>query len=241
VYIISVIRKFPKGDKFVLRNFIKQFFISFWALAVIFIVVFGVVLGYFTATEASAIAVVYTLIISIYIYKGLKWRNVWALLDNAINTLSIVMILIGVSAAFGFCLTFLQVPQATAELIYAISGNNVIIVFLMINIILLLLGSIMDMAGLILISTPILLPVAVQAGMSPITFGVMIVLNCGIGLITPPVGTTLFVTSSVSKVPVETLVKGNVPFYGCMLVALMIITYFPAVTLTLPRLFGMIA
>ena len=237
VAIISRKRNYPKGDKFNIIFFLKELARSFWALAVVFIVVIGVAVGFFTATEAGALAVLYTLFITIYIYKGIKWRQVWGVLDQAVRTLSIVMILIGVSSAFGFCLTFLNVPRYAAEFITGISDNPIAI-FIMINIMLLLMGTIMDMAPLILIATPILLPVAVDAGMSPITFGVMIVLNCGIGLITPPVGTTLFVAASVAKQPAESLVRANGPFYLVLLVTLLLITYIPAITLTIPRWFG---
>jgi tripartite ATP-independent transporter DctM subunit len=236
VYLLSVKRKYPKGDKFSLRVLGREFLRTFWALAVIFIVVVGVVAGIFTATESAAIAVVYCLFVSVHVYKGLKWRNVWGVLNNAIEVLSIVMILIGISAVFGYCLTILRVPALAAEFVISITDNPIFI-FLLINIALLLLGSIMDMAPVILIATPILLPLATSAGMSPITFGILIVLNCGIGLITPPVGTVLFITSSVAKVPVEKLIRANWPFYLALLAALMLITYVPALTLTLPRIF----
>jgi tripartite ATP-independent transporter DctM subunit len=176
------------------------------------------------------------LFVSVHVYKGIKWRQVWGVLNNAIEVLSIVMILIGISAVFGYCLTILRVPALAAEFVISITDNPIFI-FLLINLALLLLGSIMDMAPVILIATPILLPLATSAGMSPITFGIMIVLNCGIGLITPPVGTVLFITSSVAKVPVEKLIRANWPFYLALLAALMLITYIPALTLTLPRIF----
>jgi len=236
VYLLSVKRKYPKGDKFNLRVLGREMIRCFWALAVIFIVVVGVVAGIFTATESAAIAVIYCLIVSIYVYKGLKWKQIWSVLNNAIEVLSIVMVLIAISAAFGYCLTILRVPALAAEVVTGITDNPFVI-FLLINIILLLLGSIMDMAPVILIATPILLPLATSAGMSPITFGIMIVLNCGIGLITPPVGTVLFITSSVAKVPVEKLIRANWPFYLALLAALLLITYVPALTLTLPRIF----
>ena len=236
VYILSVKRNYPKGSKFNVRNVAVQCVRSFWAMAVILIVVVGVIAGWFTATESAAIAVIYTLLVSIYIYKGMKWKEVWGVLGNAIEVLSIVMILIAISGAFGYCLTILRVPAMAAELVYHLTDNPIVIL-LLINLILLLLGSIMDMAPVILIATPILLPLAVAVGMSPITFGILIVLNCGIGLLTPPVGTVLFITSSVAKVPVEKLIKAAWPFYICLLAALMLITFVPALTLTLPRIF----
>ena len=237
VYIISVLRKYPKGDKFSFKVLLKETWGSLAAIAVVLIVVIGVIGGFFTATEAAAIAVIYCLFIGRYIYKGFKWRQVWGILNEAVHTLSIIMILIGVSGAFGFCLTFLRVPALAAEWVTGVTDNPFLIL-LMINVFLLLIGSIMDMAPVILICTPILLPMAVELGMSPITFGMMLILNAGIGLITPPVGTVLFIAATASKTPAEKLLKSCLPFYLCLLIPLMLITYIPALTLTLPRIFG---
>ena len=239
VYIISVRRKYPIGEKFNIKAILIETWRSIWALAVIIIVVVGVVAGVFTATESAAVAVIYCLFVGMYVYKGFTWRQVWGILTNATNMLSIIMILIGISSAFGFALTFLQVPALAANWVTGITDNPILIL-LMINVFLLLIGSIMDMAPVILITTPILLPLAVNLGMSPITFGIMLILNSGIGLITPPVGTVLFVTSSVSKVPAERLIKANLPFYLCLLIPLLLITFVPAVTLALPRMFGLV-
>ena len=185
-YIISVKRHYPKGEKFSIRNFLKQLKTSIWALAAVLIVVVGVVGGVFPATESAAIAVIYSLIVSVFIYKGLNWKGVWDSLGQCVETLSIVLILIATSAAFGYCLTTLHVPDMAANLITSISSNPIVIALLL-NLILLILGCIMDMAPIILIATPILLPVATSIGIDPIQFGIMIVLNCGIGLLTPPV------------------------------------------------------
>lgn len=236
-HIISIRGKYPKGDKFSLKRLIVEFGRSLFALTVIVIVVVGVIAGIFTATESAAIAVIYSLLISIHVYKGLKWREVWGVLGKAVNMLSMIMILIGVSAAFGFALTFLQVPQLLALWVSGMTDNPILIL-LMINLFLLFLGSIMDMAPLILITTPILLPMAVGAGMSPITFGVVMILNCGIGLITPPVGTVLFISSSVAKESSERLIKANLPFYACLIAVLLLITFVPALTTWLPSVFG---
>ncbi|MCL2856392.1 MAG: TRAP transporter large permease [Oscillospiraceae bacterium] len=240
VYFLSVKRGYPKGERFNIMVLLREMFKSFWAMAVILIVVIGVVAGIFTATESAAIAVIYCLFVGIYVYKGLQWRRVWGVLTEAVNMLSVIMILIGISSAFGFALTFLRVPAIAAELVTAFTDNPIVI-FLLINVLLMLISSIMDMAPVILITTPILLPLAMEAGMHPVTFGIMIILNCGIGLITPPVGTVLFICSSVSKVPAERLIKANIPFYLCLLIPLMLITYVPAITLTLPRIFGLVS
>ena len=186
-YIQSVRLNYPKGEKFSLAGFARQLGKSIWALLAVLIVVVGVVGGVFTATESAAIAVVYSLLVSVYVYKGLTWKQVWKSLGSCVETLSIVLILIAMSSAFGTCLTLLHVPAKAAAFITGISASPVIII-LMLNAILLVLGMIMDMAPIILIATPILLPVATGVGLHPIQFGIMMVLNCGIGLLTPPVG-----------------------------------------------------
>ena len=196
-YIISKRRHYPKGEKFSFKNLVKQFSVSFWALAAIIIVVVGVVGGWFTATESAAIAVIYSLIVSVFIYKGLTWKGVWKVLDQCIDTLSIVL-----------------------------------------NLILLVLGCIMDMAPIILIATPILLPIAKSIGIDPIQFGIMMILNCGIGLLTPPVGSVLFIGSAVGKCKMERVVKATLPFYLCMIIVLLLITFIPQVSMFLPDLFA---
>ena len=236
-YIISVKRNYPKGERFSPVRFLKQLGTSIWALAAILIVVVGVVGGVFTATESAAIAVVYSLFVSVLIYKGLNWKGVWKSLENCIDTLAIVLILIAMSAAFGYCLTKLHVPAKAATLITSISSSPVVIALLL-NLILLVLGMIMDMAPIILIATPILLPVATSIGISPIQFGIMVVLNCGIGLLTPPVGAVLFIGSAVAKRPMEKIVRATLPFYLCMLITLLLLTFIPQISLWLPSLFG---
>ena len=234
-YIISKRRKYPKGDKFSLKNLVKQFAVSFWALAAIIIVVVGVVGGAFTATESAAIAVVYSLVVSVFIYKGLNWKGVWKCLESCVDTLSIVMILISTSSIFGYCLTTLHVPDLAARAIIGLTDNPYILALLL-NLILLVLGCIMDMAPIILIATPILLPIATAIGISPIQFGIMMILNCGIGLLTPPVGAVLFIGSAVGKVKMERVVKATLPFYVCMLIVLMLITFVPEICLFIPNL-----
>ena len=238
-YIIAVKRNYPKGERFSIKNFLKQLGISFWALAAILIVVVGVVGGVFTATESAAIAVLYSLFVSVFIYKGLNWKGVWKALESCIDTLAIVLILIATSAAFGNCLTLLHVPAKAASLITSVSSNPIVIALLL-NLILLFLGMIMDMAPIILIATPILLPVAQSIGISAVQFGIMIVLNCGIGLLTPPVGAVLFIGSAVAKLPMEKVVKATLPFYVCMLITLLLLTFIPQISLWLPSLFGYI-
>ena len=237
-YIISAKRNYPKGDKFSIINFIKQIGTSIWALAAVVIVVIGVVAGVFTATESAAIAVIYSLFVSVFVYKGLDWKGVWRELGNCVDTLGIVLILISTSSVFGYCLTTLHVPELVAGAVVRLTDNPIVLT-LMLNLILLVLGCIMDMAPIILIATPILLPIATQyCGLDPIQFGIMVVLNCGIGLLTPPVGAVLFIGSAVSKQPMEKVVKATLPFDLCMIITLLLVSYVPQISMLLPNLFG---
>ena len=236
-YIISVKENYPKGSPFSIKGFVKQLGTSIWALAAVVIVVFGVVGGVFTATESAAIAVIYSLFVSVFVYKGLDWKGVWHALDECVNTLSIVLILIATSAVFGNCLTMLHVPDLAANAITSVTDNPYIIA-LLIDLIILVLGCIMDMAPIILIATPILLPIATSIGIDPIQFGIIVVLNCGIGLLTPPVGAVLFIGSAVAKRPMEQVVKATLPFYLCMFVALLLLTFVPDISLAIPKLLG---
>ena len=236
-YILSKKRGYPKGEPFSLSRLGKEFATSIWALSAILIVVVGVCAGVFTATESAAIAVIYSLIVSLYVYKGLTWKGVWKALDQCVDTLSIVLILIATSNAFGYMLTKLHVPSLAANLITGVSDNPYVIAILL-NVILLVLGMIMDMAPIILITTPILLPIATSIGIDPIQYGIMLVLNCGIGLLTPPVGAVLFIGSGIAKRPMEKVVKEMLPFYAFMVIALLLITFIPAITMCIPWLIG---
>ena len=235
-FIISKKRNYPRGEKFSVKRLIKQLGVSFWALAAIIIVVVGVVGGVFTATESAAIAVIYSLIVSVVIYKGITLKGVWKVLEQCVDTLSIVMILIATSSIFGYCLTTLHVPDLAANAIIGLTRNPVLIALLL-NLILLVLGMIMDMAPIILIATPILLPIANSIGINAIQFGIMIILNCGIGLLTPPVGAVLFIGSAVGKVKMERVVKATLPFYLCMIVVLMLLTFVPEISMLIPNMF----
>lgn len=235
-YIISVKRHYPKGEPFKFSRFLTCMKSSIWALLSVMIVVVGVVFGVFTATESAAIAVIYSLLVGMFVYKEMSLKEVWKVLGECIDTLSIVLILCGTSSIFGYCLTYLHVLDLAANAIIGCSHNPVVIA-LLINLILLVLGCVMDMAPIILIATPILLPVATSIGISPIQFGIIMVLNCGIGLLTPPVGTCLFISSAISHLPIEKIAKATLPFYLCMIVVLMLLTFVPAFTLLLPNLF----
>ena len=158
-------------------------------------------------------------------------------MGDCVNTLAIVLILISTSNVFGYCLTSLHVPDMAAHAITGVTSNPIILALLL-NLILLILGCIMDMSPIILIATPILLPIATSIGIDPVQFGIIMVLNCGIGLLTPPVGAVLFIGSAVAKLPMEKVVKATLPFYLCMIITLLLITFVPAASLWLPSLFA---
>jgi tripartite ATP-independent transporter DctM subunit len=232
-FYLSVKRKYPKGDPFSFRVLVKALADSIWGLATILIVMVGVITGIITATESAAIAVVWALIVSAFIYKELTWKKFWKVLEKSLGTLAIVMILISTSQVFGWLLTYLRMPQMAAEAVFKLTTNRYAIMLLL-NIFMLLLGTIMDMSAIIIVATPILLPIAMRAGMDPVHFGVVVILNLGIGLITPPVGGTLFVGSAVSGVPIERLIKPLMPFFGVMIIVLLIITYVPEIVMFVP-------
>lgn len=234
-YILSVKRNYPKGASFSLKLLFKTFIEAIWGLVTVIIVVIGVVSGVFTATESAAIAVIWALIVSTFVYRELTLKKVWALLERSLGTLAIVMVLISTSQIFGWLLTYLKMPEMIVRGMFAITKNRYLLM-LMLNIIMLVLGTIMDMSAIILVATPILLPVAVSCGMDPVHFGVVMILNLGIGLITPPVGGTLFVGSAVSGVPMEKLIKTLLPFFAVMIIVLLLITYIPSLVMTLPNI-----
>ncbi|MFV0504235.1 MAG: TRAP transporter large permease [Lachnospirales bacterium] len=232
-YYISVKKDYPRGEAFNLRHFLKTAIDAIWGLFTVVIVVVGVVIGMFTATESAAIAVVWALICSVFIYKQFSLKDFWATLENALNTLAIVLILIATSSAFSWCLTYLKVPTIIATAILDLTTNKILIL-LMMNVIMLIFGTMMDMSCNILLLTPILLPIATEIGINPVQFGCIMILNLGIGLITPPVGSTLFIGSAISKVPIERLGKKLIPFFIVMILVLLVVTFWPAFTMTMP-------
>lgn len=234
-YILSVKRNYPKGDSFNIKHVLKTLVDSIWGLITVLIVVFGVVTGVFTATESAAIAVIWAIFVGFFIYKELTLAKMWRVIERSLGTLAIVMILISTSQVFGWLLTYLQMPQLVANVITSITDNRYVIM-LILNITMLLLGTIMDMSAIILVTTPILLPIAVSIGLDPVHFGAIMILNLGIGLITPPVGGTLFVGSAVSGVPIGKLTRTLLPFFIVMIVVLIMITYIPGLVMIIPDL-----
>ena len=229
---------YPKGDVIPLKQALKIAADAAWGLMTMVIILGGILSGVFTATESASIAVIWAFFVTMFIYRDYKWADLPKLMHRTVKTLSIVMILIGFAAAFGYIMTLMQIPQQITTLFTGISKEPWIIL-LMINVLLLILGTLMDMAPLILIMTPILLPVAVSIGVDPVHFGMIMMVNLGMGLITPPVGAVLFVGAAIAKLPIEQVTKALFPFFGAMLFVLAMVTYIPAVSLWLPRVFGL--
>ncbi|QIE55179.1 TRAP transporter large permease [Pikeienuella piscinae] len=201
------------------------------------IIVGGVLSGVFTVTESGAFGTIYAFVVTLLVYRSINWETFKVAVRQSVRTTAMVMILIACAGAFAYMLTFYRVPDKTVALLTGITDDPIMIL-LMINAVLLILGMIMDMAALILICTPIFLPVASNLGMDPLQFGMMLMVNLGLGLCTPPVGACLFVGCAVGKLPIEKAVRTIWPFYLAILVALMMITFVPAISLTLPRLLG---
>lgn len=230
-------RGYPKGERIPFRQALKIFFDAFWGLFTVVIIMGGILSGIFTASESAAIACIWAFFVTMFIYRDFKWNQLHILLFRTIKTVTIVMVLIAFAAGFGAVMTFMQLPTIITEAFTSLSDNKYVIL-MCINILLLVVGTLMDMAPLILILTPVLLPVATALGVDPVHFGMIMLTNLGIGLITPPVGTVLFVASAVSKQKIEQVVSAMLPFYGMLFIVLMLITYIPAISLWLPRLMG---
>ncbi|WP_449539069.1 TRAP transporter large permease [Ferdinandcohnia sp. Marseille-Q9671] len=234
-YLIAVKRNYPKGEPVKREEIPKIVREGLLGLLTAVIIIGGIISGIFTATESAAIGVVYAFIITFFVYRDIPLSRMRIILVRTSKTLSMVLFLIAASSAFGWLLALLRVPAMVTEGLLAFSPND-IVTLLIINLILLVLGMFMDMAPLILIATPILLPVATAAGMDPVQFGVVLILNLAIGLITPPVGTCLFVGCAIGQIPIEKTVKGMLPFYAAMIVTLLLVTFVPQFSLFLPDL-----
>lgn len=200
------------------------------------IIVGGVLSGILTVTESGAFGAIYAIVVTALVYRELRWESFKAAVIQSVKTTSLVMILVGCASAFSYLLALYNVPEMLTSGLMAVSDRPLVI-FLMLNLILLVLGMIMDMAALILICTPIFLPVAMEFGMDPIQFGIILMMNLGLGLCTPPVGACLFVGCVIGKIKIEHAVRTIWPFYLALLAALMLVTYVPAISLTLPGMF----
>jgi tripartite ATP-independent transporter DctM subunit len=231
--VIAKKRNFPKGDVIPLRQALKICGEAVLGLFTMVIILGGILSGIFTATESASIAVLWAFFVTMFIYRDYKWNELPKLMHRTVKTVTIVMILIGFAAGFGYIMTLMQIPLKITGVLASLSDNRYVIL-MAINVLLLALGTLMDMAPLILIMTPILMPVVTSIGVDPVHFGMIMMVNLSIGLLTPPVGGLLFVGSAVGKVTIEQLVKSLLPFFGVLLAILMAVTYIPALSLWLP-------
>ena len=206
-------------------------------LFIVVIIITGILSGVFTATESAAIAVIYSLVLTIVVYRSMSLDKFLKAAAKAVKTTGIVLLLIGISATFGYLISLYSVADLTGKALSTISTNPLVIFFL-VNVILFLLGTFLDMAATILICTPIFLPICAQFGMDPVQFGMMMLINCALGLNTPPVGTTQFVGCAIGGISVGEVMKTILPFYSALVLALMLVTYVPGFSLWLPRLAG---
>lgn len=229
-----------KGFNVGKRSSMKEVLVTFWkafpSLMLLVVVMGGIVMGVFTATEASAIAVLYTLVLG-FAYKEITWKNLPNILLESSATTAIVMLLIGASMSMSWVMSFENIPQGISDVLLGLSDNPIVIL-LIINLLLLFVGIFMDMTPAVLIFTPIFLPIVTELGMDPIQFGIVMVLNLCIGLCTPPVGSVLFVGVGIANTTIEKVIKPLLPLFIAMIVALFLITYFPGLSLWLPRVFG---
>ncbi len=215
---------------------LRYFVAAFPGILLIGIIFGGVRSGVFTATESSCVAVIYAFLVTTLVYRALNFKGFTEATLGAVRTTAMVLLVIGASSSFGWLMAFLQVPKATIELMNSISSNPVVIL-LLINVILLVLGTFMDMAPMIIICTPIFLPVVKAIGIDPVHFGVILILNAGIGLNTPPVGSVQFVACAIGKVSISESMRTIWPFYGASFVVLLLVTYIPQISLWLPAAF----
>jgi len=228
---------YPTVPAISLKDGILKFLDAIPSLMMIVIVIGGIVAGFFTATEASAIAVFYTFILSVFVYREVRWKHIPDIFLKSAMTTSIVMLLIGTSMAMSWIMSYENIPQTISTFLLNLTQNRFLIL-LIINVILLFIGTFMDMTPAVLIFTPIFLPVVMNLGMNPIHFGIMMVLNLSVGLCTPPVGSVLFVGCGIGNVSIEKVIKPLIPLFLAMIIALLLVTYFPWISMFLPRVFG---
>jgi tripartite ATP-independent transporter DctM subunit len=226
---------FPKEEVIPLRQALKIAGEAFWGLVTVAIIIGGILSGVFTPTESAAVACIYSFLVTMFIYRDYKWSELPLLIGRVVRTVGMVMIMIGFSIAFGYMMAMMQIPAKVTAFFVAIS-NDKYTFLLLINILLLVLGTFMDLAPMLLICTPIFLPVVKMFGIDPVHFGMIMILNLGIGLLTPPVGPTLVVGCAIGKVTMEAVSKSIMIFYIPMLIVLVLVTYIPALSLWLPNL-----
>ncbi len=235
--VYSIIKKYPTDKLVSVKEFFKRLVAAFPSLMLLVVVIGGIVIGMFTATEASAIAVVYTLILG-FVYKEIKIKDIPSILLETTKTSAIVLVLVATSIAMSWVMSYENIPQEISNALLSVSDNPIVIL-IFINLILLFVGVFMDMTPAVLIFTPIFLPVVITLGMDPIHFGIIMILNLCIGLCTPPVGSVLFIGCSVAQLKIQQVVKPLIPLFVVMIIVLVIITYFPNITLWLPKVFDL--
>jgi tripartite ATP-independent transporter DctM subunit len=235
VLIIAHRQNFPKGEIVPLRQALKIAVDAIWGLVTIVIILGGILTGVFTPTEAGAVACVYAFFVTMFVYRDCKWRDLPKLIGRVVRTVGMVMIMIGFSIAFGYMVALMRLPAKATEFFVAISSDKYTFL-LYINILLLLLGTFMDLAPMLLICTPIFLPVIKTFGIDPVHFGIVMILNLGIGLLTPPVGPTMVVGCAIGRVSMEAVSRSILIFYVPMLIVLALVTYVPELSLWLPHL-----
>jgi tripartite ATP-independent transporter DctM subunit len=228
----------PRGEAVPLRAAVKIAIDALWGLVTLAIILGGILGGVFTAIEAGAVACIWAFFVTMFIYRDYRWRDLPELIHRTMRTVAMVMTLIAFASSVGYVMALMQVPARVTALLLTLSSDKNVILFL-INILLLVLGCLLDMAPSILIVTPILLPVVMKFGVDPVHFGMIMLLNLGIGLCHPPVGAILFVGCAVGRVTIEQVVREIWPFYGVMFLVLMLVTYIPSVSLWLPRMLGL--
>jgi tripartite ATP-independent transporter DctM subunit len=228
----------PRGETVPLRQAVKIAIDAVWGLVTLAIILGGILGGVFTAIEAGAVACIWAFFVTMFIYRDYRWRDLPELIHRTVRTVAMVMTLIAFASSVGYVMALMQVPARVTALLLTLSSDKNVILFL-INILLLVLGCLLDMAPSILIVTPILLPVVMKFGVDPVHFGMIMLLNLGIGLCHPPVGAILFVGCAVGRVTIEQVVREIWPFYGVMFFVLMLVTYIPSVSLWLPRMIGL--
>jgi tripartite ATP-independent transporter DctM subunit len=226
---------FPKGEVIPLRRALKIAVDAFWGLLTVLIIIGGILSGIFTPTESAAIACIYSFLVTMFIYRDYKWSELPLLIGRVVRTVGMVMIMIGFSVAFGYMMAIMQVPAKITQFFLTVA-NDKYTFLLLVNVLLLVLGTFMDLAPMLLICTPIFLPVIKTFGIDPVHFGMIMILNLGIGLLTPPVGPTLVVGCVIGKVTMEAVSKSIMVFYIPMLIVLLLVTYIPALSLWLPEL-----
>jgi len=234
-YWVAVKRGYPAGTFPGWAIVARSFAASLPGLFVVVLILGGILSGVFTATESAAVAVLYALVLSAIVYRTLKWEQFLKAASKAVKTTGVVLLLIGISASFGYIIALYELPDLTGRALAAVSSSPWVI-FLLVNVILFVLGTFLDMAATILVCTPIFLPICQHYGMSEIQFGMVMLINCALGLNTPPVGTTQFVGCAIGGVSVGTVMRTIWPFYGALIAALMLVTYVPAFSLWLPGL-----